>query len=72
LWLFDEADARYQVDDVTVSPSPTFMIGAEDCSEEDVPALSVVPDILETELSPVAVAFDTEDGTWMVVVAITA
>jgi hypothetical protein len=47
------------------------MIGAEDCNEEDVLALPVVAlDILEIEVSLVAVALDTEDGTWVVVDAI--
>ena len=66
MWLFDEADdARYQVDEGTASSSSKFMIGAED--EEDVLALNAVAlDTLEIEVSLVAVALDTADGTWVV------
>ena len=68
MWLFDEADARYRVDDGTVSSSSKFMIRAEDCNEEDVLVLPAVAlDIHEIEVSLVAVALDTEDGTWVVV-----
>jgi hypothetical protein len=56
MWLFDEAGARNQVDDVVVS-SPSGCI-------EQVPAVSLVSlDILEIELSLLAVALEMEDGT---------
>ena len=71
MWLFDEAvGAIYQVGDGTASSSSSkSMIGAEDCNEEDDPALlpAVVLDILEIEVSLVTAALDTEDGTWVVV-----
>lgn len=62
MWLFDkEADARYQVDDGTVSSSSSiFMIPAENCNEEGVLVVPVVAlDIL--------VALNTDDGAWVVV-----
>ena len=70
MWLFDEAHAIYQVGDGTaLSSSSNLMIGAEDCSEEDVLALlpAVALDILEIEVSLVTAVLDTEDGTWVVV-----
>ena len=71
MWLFDEADARYRVEVGTVSSSSKFMIPVEDCNEEDVLVLPAVAlDIHEIEVSLVAVALDTEDGTWVDVDAI--
>jgi hypothetical protein len=56
VWLFDEAGARNQVDDVVVS-SPSGHI-------EQVLAVSLVAlDILEIEPSLLAVALEMEDGT---------
>ena len=56
MWLFDEAGARNQVDDVVVS-SPSGCV-------EQVPAVSLVAlDILEIELSRLAVALKMEDST---------
>jgi hypothetical protein len=56
VWLFDEAGARSQVDDVVVS-SPSGCI-------EQVLAVSLVAlDILEIELSLLAVTLKMEDGT---------
>jgi hypothetical protein len=73
MWLFDEADARYQVDDGTVSSSSKFMIGAEDCNEKDALVLPVVAhDILEIKVSLVAVALNTEDAITRLKVATVA
>jgi hypothetical protein len=70
VWLFDEADARNQVDD-KVPSSSLFSLEAEDCNEEDCPAVTLVAiDTLEIELSLLAVALNIEVGTWVLVDAI--
>ncbi len=70
MWLFDEADARNQVDD-KVPSSSLFSLEAEDCNEEDCPAVTLVAiDTLEIELSLLAVALNIEVGTWVLVDAI--
>jgi hypothetical protein len=69
MWLFDEADARYQVDDGTVSSLSKYMIHAEDCNEEDDPAVALV--VFEIDVSLVTAALDIEDGAWVLVDAIT-
>jgi hypothetical protein len=57
VWLFDEAGARNQVDDVVVS-SPSG------CIEQVLAVFLVVAlDILEIKLSLLAVALEMEDGT---------
>ncbi len=57
MWLFDEAGARNQVDDVVVS-SPSG------CIEQVLAVFLVVAlDILEIKLSLLAVALEMEDGT---------
>jgi hypothetical protein len=61
-WFFDEAEAKYQVDDWTVSSISKFMIWAE---EDDVALPTVALDMLETEAS--IAALNREDGTWRVV-----
>jgi hypothetical protein len=70
VWLFDEADARNQIDD-KVPSSSLFSLEAEDCNEEDCPAVTLVAiDTLEIELSLLAVALNIEVGTWVLVDAI--
>jgi hypothetical protein len=69
VWLFDEADARNQIDD-KVPSSSLFLLEAEDCNEEDCPAVTLVAiDTLEIELSLLSVAPNTEVG-WVLVDAI--